>query len=147
MVQDEAVQVLLQNGVDVYAGYVNDKRNTDNAWVETRAVHFHCPRELGTMLPIHHQSKMTSFRPAIDVYASWIDANLELEPRYAEMARRRSSSPPALPTTATPIPLHSTPTTPHSIFTPPYPTYVLLTRHQPHSKLPCHHTAHLLRSP
>lgn len=94
MVQDEAVQVLLQNGVDVYAGYVNDKRNTDNAWVETRAVHFHCPRELGTMLPIHHQSKMTSFRPAIDVYASWIDANLELEPRYAEMARRRSSPPP-----------------------------------------------------
>ena len=25
----------------VYAGYVDDIRNTDNAWIETRVVHFH----------------------------------------------------------------------------------------------------------
>ena len=38
---DEAVQALLRSGVDVYSGYVDDQRNTDNAWVESRAVHFH----------------------------------------------------------------------------------------------------------
>ena len=31
-------------------GYVDDPRNTDNAWVETCAYHFHCSRELGGML-------------------------------------------------------------------------------------------------
>ena len=36
----------------VYTGYVDDPRNTDNAWVETTAYHFHCTRELGGMLPL-----------------------------------------------------------------------------------------------
>lgn len=30
-----------QSGREVYAGYVDDWRNTDNAWMETRAVHLH----------------------------------------------------------------------------------------------------------
>ena len=36
----------------VYTGYVDDHRNTDNAWMETTAFHFHCSRELGGMLPL-----------------------------------------------------------------------------------------------
>ena len=39
-------------GVEVYRGYVDDPRNTDHAWMETVAVHFHCPEELGRMLPL-----------------------------------------------------------------------------------------------
>lgn len=36
----------------VYRGYVDDPRNTDNAWMETTAFHFHCSKELGAMLPL-----------------------------------------------------------------------------------------------
>lgn len=30
-----------KSGVDIYKGYVDDPRNTDNAWMETVAVNFH----------------------------------------------------------------------------------------------------------
>ncbi len=33
------------NGVELYSGYVDDPRNTDNAWMETKAIHFHCSAE------------------------------------------------------------------------------------------------------
>ena len=33
---------LFANGRLVYQGYVDDARNTDNAWMETAAFHFHC---------------------------------------------------------------------------------------------------------
>lgn len=29
-------------GAEMYRGYVDDVRNTDNAWMETSAIHFHC---------------------------------------------------------------------------------------------------------
>ena len=35
----------VKKGVPVYKGYVDDPRNTDNAWIETTAVHFHCNDE------------------------------------------------------------------------------------------------------
>jgi len=41
------------NGHEVYRGYVDDPRNTDNAWMETVAMHFHCSPELGKMLALH----------------------------------------------------------------------------------------------
>ena len=34
----------------VYRGYVDDPRNTDNAWMETVAFHFHCTAEQGRLL-------------------------------------------------------------------------------------------------
>ena len=33
-------------------GYVDDPRNTDNAWMETTAFHFHCSFKLGQMLKL-----------------------------------------------------------------------------------------------
>lgn len=30
-----------QNGTKIYSGYVDDPRNTDNAWFETTAYNFH----------------------------------------------------------------------------------------------------------
>jgi len=36
----------------VYQGYVDDPRNTDNAWMETTAVHFHCPPEMAEWLEL-----------------------------------------------------------------------------------------------
>ena len=31
---------------------MDEPRNTDNAWFETTACHFHCSRELGALLPL-----------------------------------------------------------------------------------------------
>jgi len=42
-----------ENGKEVYRGYVDDPRNTDNAWMETVAMRFHCPDELGRMLMLN----------------------------------------------------------------------------------------------
>jgi len=41
------------NGREVYRGYVDDPRNTDNAWMETVAMHFHCDAELASLLELH----------------------------------------------------------------------------------------------
>lgn len=32
---------------------MDDPRNTDNAWMETTAFHFHCGSQLGALLPLH----------------------------------------------------------------------------------------------
>ena len=46
------VDTLFATGVIVYKGYVDDPRNTDHAWMETMAYHFHCTPELGALLPL-----------------------------------------------------------------------------------------------
>ena len=43
---------LFASGVQVYRGYCDDPRNTDHAWMETTAFHFHCTEEVGAMLPL-----------------------------------------------------------------------------------------------
>lgn len=43
---------LFASGRQVFRGYVDDPRNTDNAWTETTASHFHCSAELGAQLPL-----------------------------------------------------------------------------------------------
>ena len=37
----DRLKYLFRNGVEVYKGYVDDPRNTDNAWMETVACNFH----------------------------------------------------------------------------------------------------------
>ena len=41
---------LFQDGNYVYEGIVDDHRNTDNAWMETVAVHFHCSPKLAELM-------------------------------------------------------------------------------------------------
>jgi ADP-ribose pyrophosphatase len=43
---------LFRNGKTVYKGYVDDPRNTDNAWMETVVVHFKCSADLGEKLKL-----------------------------------------------------------------------------------------------
>eukprot|EP00565_Helicotheca_tamesis_P007479 CAMPEP_0185727720 /NCGR_PEP_ID=MMETSP1171-20130828/3337_1 /TAXON_ID=374046 /ORGANISM="Helicotheca tamensis, Strain CCMP826" /LENGTH=288 /DNA_ID=CAMNT_0028396349 /DNA_START=182 /DNA_END=1048 /DNA_ORIENTATION=+ len=62
---------LFQNGRVVYEGYVDDPRNTDNAWMETSAMHFHCSEELGRMLPLHAGDDAAA--------VAWIDVSDEDE--------------------------------------------------------------------
>ena len=40
------------NGRVLYRGYVDDPRNTDNAWMETVAMHFHVPERIANSLPL-----------------------------------------------------------------------------------------------
>lgn len=61
-----------ENGVEVYSGYVDDPRNTDNAWMETTAYNFH--DESGDIL------KNICFEAGDDAgKVKWLDINQNLE--------------------------------------------------------------------
>lgn len=40
-VEQEVLDAFFSEGVEIYQGYVDDPRNTDNAWMETAAMNFH----------------------------------------------------------------------------------------------------------
>jgi len=67
---------LFASGEVVYQGYVDDPRNTDNAWMETTAYHFHCNAELGAMLPLEAGDDATA--------VMWLDIN-EAEEKYRNL--------------------------------------------------------------
>ena len=46
------VTQLFEKGKQIYRGYVDDPRNTDNAWMESTAFHYHCPGQLGEQLQL-----------------------------------------------------------------------------------------------
>ena len=110
--QDEGIRALFENGVDVYSGYVDDPRNTDNAWMESHVAHFHCPNELGEMIPVHVASKSSATSSTKSGQVCWLDADLALEPRYATMVRHPREAPRLHPHHAMPAPHHAT--TPHT---------------------------------
>lgn len=35
------LEKIFNQGVEIYKGYVDDPRNTDNAWMETQCINFH----------------------------------------------------------------------------------------------------------
>lgn len=50
----EQIEKKFMNGTEIYKGYVDDPRNTDNAWMETTAIHFHDDKnEAFGNLPLH----------------------------------------------------------------------------------------------
>lgn len=70
------VNELFRDGNLVYRGYVDDPRNTDNAWMETTAIHFHCTEQLASRLTLRAGDD------AVEV--TWLDVN-ENEPRYVNL--------------------------------------------------------------
>ena len=46
----------------VYRGFVDDHRNTDIAWMETTAVHYHCTQEIGAGLTLEIKDTHTRSR-------------------------------------------------------------------------------------
>ena len=59
-----------ENGTIIFSGYVDDARNTDNAWIETEAVHFACRQDgLIARIPNGDETLMNARS------ASWIDAD------------------------------------------------------------------------
>lgn len=92
--QEEAerlVRDFFTRGREVYRGYVDDPRNTDNAWMETVAVNFHddegravgkLPLQAGDdaqgvcWMDIGHQVKLyASHKDFISVVAKWHNAH------------------------------------------------------------------------
>jgi len=73
---EELTAKLFQNDKVVYRGYVDDPRNTDHAWMETTALHFHCDEELGRMLPLNAGDD------AADVM--WLDVD-DSDERYSKL--------------------------------------------------------------
>ena len=67
------LQDLFIKGVDVYRGYVDDPRNTDNAWMETVAQNFHQDEPGGVLdqLQLHAGDDATAVR--------WQDVSAELQ--------------------------------------------------------------------
>jgi ADP-ribose pyrophosphatase len=47
------IDELFKQGRTIYKGYVDDPRNTDNAWMETVVVHFMCSPGLGERINLH----------------------------------------------------------------------------------------------
>lgn len=71
---------LFSNGKVIYRGYVDDPRNTDNSWMETTAVHFHCNPGIAKAL------KLNAGDDAAQV--EWMDFsdNEKMEHLYADHA-------------------------------------------------------------
>ena len=103
-------------GEPVYRGYVDDPRNTDNAWIETAVVHCHCNRELGGLLALEgEQSVPDRAKRGNDRKSSVEPCNEEQERKNSNvgialnespMGARVTDSPMALRTSS--APLHST---------------------------------------
>ncbi|KAL1527371.1 hypothetical protein AB1Y20_016041 [Prymnesium parvum] len=73
---DELFHVGSNTGDVVYRGYVDDPRNTDNAWMESTAFHFHCRPQLGAMLPLHAGDDAKA--------VMWLTIN-ENDPKYSRL--------------------------------------------------------------
>ena len=81
---NDIVEELFSSGVLIYDGYVDDPRNTDNAWMVTTVYHFHCTKEQGRNLVLRGnkaEGKVTWISPDQVNYAS--------HGTYAQMAVSR----------------------------------------------------------
>ena len=59
---------------EVYKGYVDDPRNTDNAWMETQAIHFHAGTE-----ELQKFLSTVTFKAGSDARnAGWLDISSSL---------------------------------------------------------------------
>ncbi|XP_034480834.1 ADP-ribose pyrophosphatase, mitochondrial isoform X1 [Drosophila innubila] len=76
------VEEFFKDGDPVYSGYVDDFRNTDNAWMETTALNFH--DEDGTKVG---QLQLEAGDDATNVRWTDIDANLKLHANHADIVK------------------------------------------------------------
>jgi|ERR1712130_145851 len=76
------VEKLFKCGIKIYEGYVDDPRNTDNAWMETQAYNYH--DELGSLSWL----ALTAGDDASDVKWSDISADLKLYASHSDFVRR-----------------------------------------------------------
>lgn len=80
---ETSMKEFFQKGEEIYKGYVDDPRNTDNAWVETVAQNFH--DEDGKTV---EQAKLTAGDDARNVKWMDIDRRLNLYASHNEFIQR-----------------------------------------------------------
>ncbi|KAI6184321.1 Nudix hydrolase domain-containing protein [Aphelenchoides bicaudatus] len=76
-VNDEQLDSLWTKGTEIYKGYVDDPRNTDNSWMETVAVNFHDDSGLLDKAKFKagddaKNVKFVDVTPDLDLYASHV---------------------------------------------------------------------------
>lgn len=78
---------LMSDGVCIFAGYVDDPRNTDNAWIETVAVNFHDDQgNLAASLPLKSGSDANAVQWSdLDSRSSYYPAHTQILARVAEL--------------------------------------------------------------
>jgi len=81
VVKDRAERHRLQDrlfstgqGYTLRSTYVDDPRNTDNAWLETKATHFHCDDKLAELFTV--PSDETTIAEQVEKY-KWLDVDLQ----------------------------------------------------------------------
>lgn len=67
----QEVDEFFNSGDEIYKGYVDDPRNTDNAWMETVAYHFHACNENVANINLNAGDDAASVR--------WMDLSKELK--------------------------------------------------------------------
>lgn len=72
----QLVERLMHSGKDIYQGYVDDPRNTDNAWAETWVVHYHCNKKLGERLQNLPHDQRPSNKHADVNKLHWINVDI-----------------------------------------------------------------------
>ncbi|XP_060069436.1 ADP-ribose pyrophosphatase, mitochondrial-like isoform X2 [Ylistrum balloti] len=88
---EKAISNIFQHGDEVYRGYVDDPRNTDNSWMETVAINFHDESGTGvSQIKLHAGDdavgvKWMDLTSKLEIYASHIDF-------LQEVARKRGAS-------------------------------------------------------
>jgi len=55
--EETGIDIDMREGVEMYRGYVDDPRNTDNAWMETIAKHRHLPPEIADKMQLKAEDK------------------------------------------------------------------------------------------
>ena len=72
--------MIFLSGTQVYSGYVDDPRNTDNSWMETVAYNFHDDSNDGVLQSLNLQAgddakavKWMDISSSLDLYASHRD--------------------------------------------------------------------------
>ncbi|KAL1519454.1 hypothetical protein AB1Y20_022976 [Prymnesium parvum] len=90
------VSDLFRTSTLVFQGYLDDTRNTDHAWLECNAYHFHCSVELAHLLPLSRRDNVVSTLPV------WIDVNesnsrfmklIDTQRKWVQMAVKQSRLP------------------------------------------------------
>jgi ADP-ribose pyrophosphatase len=78
-----SVDNLFKNGIELYRGYVDDPRNTDNSWMETVAMNFH--DEDGTGVA---KFKLTAGDDAVHVEWKDVDKNMSLYASHKDFMQK-----------------------------------------------------------
>ncbi|CAD5216265.1 unnamed protein product [Bursaphelenchus xylophilus] len=74
-VENKSLDELFSKGIEVYKGYVDDHRNTDNAWMETVVMNFHDDKDVLNNVNFKAGSdaahvEFVTVEPNLDLYAS-----------------------------------------------------------------------------